>query len=338
MSDADKIDKVINYALDQLGEDYVNTPPGAQPPNTWDCSKLVSWAYKQIGVNLTPYTFSMVNEVVRLPGVSPESTNGLQRGDLLFFFEQSAHHVSMYIGDGLIIEAGAPVQTNLIWNSWNSTRFTSAGRVKGIGVIGEGSNQNDSGNSDDPEDTSNQRAVKTTRKINKNAVALSSVHGTPQTGRFAALNVTNETVYLNSDSSLLSGANNGILNIYANVVIPGDQYELKKEVPGGRNSYEITIDSDFIQDPEQADSIASLMSRSFSYQYKAINVKIFGNPLVQLGDIVKFNYYSGKVLSGSNDWYVVTSIKHSFSTGLETSLTIKPLIETAHLEQISLAP
>ena len=55
-TDSEKIDIVINYALDQLDEPYVNTPPGAQPPDTWDCSKLVSWAYKQVGISLTAYT------------------------------------------------------------------------------------------------------------------------------------------------------------------------------------------------------------------------------------------------------------------------------------------
>ena len=144
------------------------------------------------------------------------------------------------------------------------------------------------------------------------------------------MNLSNETVYLNAEGygELLNGAENGLLQIVANTVIPGDQYELKKLVPGGRNSYEITIDTETIQSEAQAEAVASMISRSFSYQYKSINVKMFGNPLIQLGDVVKFNFYSGKVLSSQNDYYIVTRVSHDFDNGLSTDITIKPLIQT----------
>lgn len=339
---AEEVAGALSYALAQLGKPYVDTPPGANPPNSWDCSKLTSWAWRSGSngrVNLTPYTYTQVQECVKIPNISPANGSvGLQQGDLLFYFENGAHHVTMYKGGGELVHAGSPVQVQPLWTPWNVAHFTSAARVPGIGVIGEDETNQTSGSTDDPEDTSNQRVVKTTRNVYKNAVALSSVHGTTQTARFAALNVANESIYLNTDSDIINGASNGLLNIVAKVIIPGDQYELKKNIPGGKNSYEITIDTDFIQDEEQAQAISSLISRSFSYQYKAINVKIFGNPLIQLGDVVKFNYYSGKVISGSNDWYIVTNVKHTFSGGLETNLTIKPLIETAYLDQISFYP
>lgn len=330
---AERIDQVINYALDQLGEPYVNEPPGAQPPNTWDCSKLISWAYKQIGVSLTAYTYTMADECDPVPGVSIGSTNNLQPGDLLFYFEGTydgstkVHHVSMYIGNDLVVHAGSPVKTEPIWaaqggSGWFDAHFSFARRVRGIGEIS-------SDTTSDTDTDSNQRVVRGTRKVRRDAVALSSVHGTPQTGRFAVLNLANETVFIGSDSTnTLVGADQGILQVVGKTIIPGDQYEVKKSIPGGKNSYEITLDTELIQSPDQANAIASMISRSFSYQYKSIEVKIFGNPLVQLGDIIKFNYYSGKVTSDSDEFYIITKINHSFKNGLETTLTIKPLIQT----------
>lgn len=332
------VDKAIDYALSQVGKPYCpgpNCPHGgyAQPPRTWDCSKLTTWAYSIATggsgysggkIQLTPYTYDQVNECNKISGVSPSNGSAnLQRGDLLYYFEQGAHHVTMYIGNGQLVHAGSPVQVQSLWTPWNITHFTSAGRPKGIGDV--------SGNtSDDKDDTSNQRAIETTRSVRKNAVALSGVYGTTQTARFAAMNLSNETIFLNAEGfgDVLNGSENGLLQIVANTVIPGDQYELKKLVPGGRNSYEITIDTESVQSESQAEAVASMISRSFSYQYKSIDVKIFGNPLIQIGDIVKFNFYSGKVLSSSDDYYIVTRINHDFNQGLSTTITIKPLIQT----------
>lgn len=324
------VDKAIDYALSQVGKPYVDTPPGARPPGGWDCSKLTTWAYSIATggngysggkIQLTPYTKTQVNECDPVPGVSPSNYDNLQRGDLLYYFEQGAHHVTMYIGGGQLVHAGSPVQVQAIWTPWNVTHFTSAGRPKGIGSVS---------GSDDKDNTSNQRVVKTTRSVGKNAVALSGVYGTTQTARFAAMNLSNETVFLNAEGfgDVLNGAEDGLLQVVANTVIPGDQYELKKLVPGGRNSYEITIDTESVQSESQAEAVASMISRSFSYQYKSINVKVFGNPLIQIGDIVKFNFYSGKVTSGANDYYIVTRVSHDFDGGLSTNLTIKPLIQT----------
>lgn len=327
------VDKAINYALSQVGKPYVDTPPGARPPGSWDCSKLTTWAYSIATggngysggrIQLTPYTYTQVNECVPIQGVSPSNGSAnLQRGDLLFYFEQGAHHVTMYIGSGQLVHAGSPVQVQSLWTPWNTTHFTRAARPPDIGVV--------SGNdSNDKEDKSNQRVVKTTRSVGKGAVSLSGVYGTTQTARFAAMNLSNETVFLNAEGfgDVLNGAEDGLLQIVANTVIPGDQYELKKLVPGGRNSYEITIDTESVQSESQAEAVASMISRSFSYQYKSISVKIFGNPLIQIGDIVKFNFYSGKVTSSTNDYYIVTRISHDFDGGLSTTLTIKPLIQT----------
>lgn len=323
------VNKAIEYAMAQQGKPY-NT--SANPPSSWDCSKLTTWAYSIATggsgasggkIQLTPYTYDQVNECEKIEGVSPSNGSAnLQRGDLLYYFEQGAHHVTMYIGNDQLVHAGStPVNVQPLWTPWNQTHFTSAGRPKGIGSI---SGTDDKGN------TSNQRLVKTTRSVGKNSVALSGVYGTTQTARFAAMNLSNETVFLNAEGfgDLLNGADDGLLQIVANTVIPGDQYELKKLVPGGRNSYEITINTESVQSESQAEAIASMISRSFSYQYKSINVKIFGNPLIQIGDIVKFNFYSGKVTSGANDYYIVTRVNHEFSGGLSTTLTIKPLIQT----------
>lgn len=122
---SDRAAIVVSYALAQVGKPYSFS---ASPPSSWDCTKLTSWAWAQVGVQLTPYSYVQAQEVRR---ISPDE---LQPGDLLFFFKNGAHHASMYIGGGMIVEASSPqvgVRVTDVWNSWNVAHFSWAGRPYG---------------------------------------------------------------------------------------------------------------------------------------------------------------------------------------------------------------
>ena len=114
----------VAYALSQVGKPYSFD---AQPPDSWDCSKLTAAAWAQAGVSLTAYSYDQANEVRRI------SVSELRPGDLLFYFN-NAHHVAMYIGNGQIVEAANPsvgVHVTDAWNSWSSSAFSFAGRPVG---------------------------------------------------------------------------------------------------------------------------------------------------------------------------------------------------------------
>jgi len=317
------IDKTVEYAMAQLGKPYVYTPPGARPEATWDCTKLTTWAYRNGSsgrINLTPYSYDQVQEVRKLPGVTVGSTNGLQKGDLLFFFKNGTHHASLYIGNEQIVEAGSPVQVNPVWNSWNSANFSSAGRPYKIGTYGGNNGTGDQGGGQSKEDVITRVAA---RKISPNALAISQIAGTPQTARFAVMNMANESLYLTQDKiNLISKTE---FYIKARALVPGDQNEIKRSISSGRNAFEITIDSDFIQSKDTAEAVASMASRSFDSDIKTITVQIFGNPLIQVGDLVKFNYFTGKIESGPKDFYIVSRVQQNFSNALSTTLTLRPL-------------
>ena len=124
---SDRAATAVAAALAQVGEPYVNTPPGAQPPNSWDCSKLTSWAWAQAGVYLTPYSAAQINQVRTI------SQSELRPGDLLFYYNPSwgrVGHVSMYIGGGMVVEASTPstgVRIHPVY--WGN--FVKAGRPYG---------------------------------------------------------------------------------------------------------------------------------------------------------------------------------------------------------------
>lgn len=317
------IDATVEYALAQVGDPYSFS---AKPPDSWDCTKLTTWAWSKGSngrIQLTPYSYVQAQEVKKL-NVAVNSTNGLQKGDLLFFFKNGSHHASMYIGGNQIVEASSPevgTRVTSVWNSWNVQNFSWAGRPYKIGTYG---GNNGTGTPENPTSEKKDQITKVAaRRISPNALAVSKVAGTTQTARFAVMNMANESLYLTQDKADFISSTAFFLQ--ARILVPGDQYEISKKIPDGSNSFELTIDSNFIQSKSVAEAISSMVSRTFDNRIKSINVQIFGNPLIQIGDIVKFNYYSGKIESGTKDFYIVSRVQQDFNSTLSTTLTLKPL-------------
>jgi cell wall-associated NlpC family hydrolase len=110
--------QALQYALTKRGDPYVW---GAAGPSEFDCSGLVVWAFAQVGISLPHYTGDLWNSGMHV------SRNALEPGDLLFYFADISH-VSMYLGNGLQVEAstyGVPVRVDAV--SWGA--FVGAVRI-----------------------------------------------------------------------------------------------------------------------------------------------------------------------------------------------------------------
>ncbi len=85
----------------------------------------------------------------------------------------------------------------------------------------------------------------------------------------------------------------------------------------------VTFKSYWLQNEADVKSLAQWIKNNVVNKGKVVNLKIFGNPLISVGDIVSIKdvYHS---LSGS-ETFIVTEVKHSFSEGLETSITCRTL-------------
>jgi peptidoglycan DL-endopeptidase CwlO len=88
----------MHKALGKVGAKYRY---GASGPNAFDCSGLVSWAFKRSGKSL-PRTSRAMSRVG-----TPVSRSALQPGDLVFFYGGPSH-VGIYIGNGKIVHASNP--------------------------------------------------------------------------------------------------------------------------------------------------------------------------------------------------------------------------------------
>ena len=99
---------VIDYAIAQVGKEYVW---GGSGPDTFDCSGLTSYAYRQVGISI-PHSSQSQYNLVASQGHLVYSVSALKPGDLVFWgyggSGSSIYHVGMYIGGGQYVHASMP--------------------------------------------------------------------------------------------------------------------------------------------------------------------------------------------------------------------------------------
>jgi peptidoglycan DL-endopeptidase CwlO len=91
----------VATALSEVGKPYVW---GGAGPDSFDCSGLTMWSYAHAGVSLAHWTGDQVNQG------QPIDMKDLQPGDLIFMWPPGTvggppEHVTMYIGNNLIVQA-----------------------------------------------------------------------------------------------------------------------------------------------------------------------------------------------------------------------------------------
>jgi cell wall-associated NlpC family hydrolase len=114
----------LQWAFAELGKPYVW---GATGPNTFDCSGLTQYVWHKAGVDIPRVAADQDTWSIPVP------LSQLLPGDLVFYGTTDIHHVGIYIGNGLMINAphtGAVVSVSSIW--WSD--LNGFGRVHTIGV------------------------------------------------------------------------------------------------------------------------------------------------------------------------------------------------------------
>lgn len=116
--------KVVKFAKAQIGDPY---RAGHSGPNAFDCSGLVRYVFKKItGKELPHFSKAQYRHAKKI------GKKNAKPGDLVFFFENGAHHVGIYIGNGKMVDApnaGGKVRVSPITGSWWGRSFTGMGRL-----------------------------------------------------------------------------------------------------------------------------------------------------------------------------------------------------------------
>ena len=120
---------VLDLARAQTGKPYVWG--GASPQTSFDCSGLVQWVYRQVGVQLPRTAQQQYQATTRVP------REQLQPGDLVFFAQtypssEPITHVGIYVGAGRMINAptgGDVIREMPAFSGFWGAHYAGAGRV-----------------------------------------------------------------------------------------------------------------------------------------------------------------------------------------------------------------
>ena len=120
----DATKEVIEEALSHLGMNYVW---GSNGPNKFDCSGLVQYCYKQVGISLPHSAQGQYNVTSR------KSVNDIQPGDLVFKKKgDRISHVGIYMGGGMVVEASGRkngIKTTPMKKWVNASNFAGVGNM-----------------------------------------------------------------------------------------------------------------------------------------------------------------------------------------------------------------
>jgi peptidoglycan DL-endopeptidase RipA len=100
---------VIRRAVSQMGVPYSWGGGNAAGPSRgidsgsgtvgFDCSGLILYAFAGVGIKLDHYSGSQYNEGRKIP------SSQMRRGDVIFYGPGGSQHVTLYLGDGQMLEA-----------------------------------------------------------------------------------------------------------------------------------------------------------------------------------------------------------------------------------------
>jgi peptidoglycan DL-endopeptidase CwlO len=113
--------QAVRFALAQVGKPYVF---GAAGPDSYDCSGLTMRAWGSAGVSLPHSAADQYNYGTHI------SFSQLAPGDLLFYY-QPIGHVTIYIGDGLMVSAPQTGEDVKVAPAVQTSAYVGATRLTG---------------------------------------------------------------------------------------------------------------------------------------------------------------------------------------------------------------
>ena len=135
-------------------------------------------------------------------------------------------------------------------------------------------------------------------------------------GEFYVFNTSSSTISL-------AGSDNKDLFVYGvSVANAGENYyESDDKITDVKQV--TSFESQWIQSREAAKSLADFLTKQWSKSSIDVDMEVFGNPILQVGDIVTINY-PDRGFDGTGK-FVIRSISHNIDVGISTKLKLRSI-------------
>lgn len=154
----------------------------------------------------------------------------------------------------------------------------------------------------------------------------------PFGAEFIVANTSRHNAVVNGDDNIIFRNDSPIsqvLNVIGRALNISEADEVVAESASQiakRGKVETELTSPWIQSKAMAETLAKWIRRNFGYGNENLSASVFGNPLIEVGDVVDIDY-PAKGYNGEK--FFVTAVSTSFSNGIETKLSlrrVKPLV------------
>jgi hypothetical protein len=160
--------------------------------------------------------------------------------------------------------------------------------------------------------------------VDEYSLSYSTPLNTGFRARMAIANGVPHMVHLKKDADDLNNLTVN-LNLWTQeIVAPSDPEIIESVIDHSNLSETVQLDSEWIQSKQAAYKMLQIVQKGIEGFSKNVSLNIFGNPLIQVGDVVNLSYSLNGI---AQQRYLVHSVSHNFSQGLSTSLNLKRIQE-----------
>jgi hypothetical protein len=173
-----------------------------------------------------------------------------------------------------------------------------------------------------PGNSKTDQQNKQKKLVTENSLSYSTPINTGFRARMAIANNSPHMVFLTKESDDLIRVTVN-LNLWTHeIVAPSDQEIIETVVDQSNIAEVVQLDSEWIQSKSAANKMIKIVEMGLNGFSVETGLNIFGNPLIQIGDVVTLSYNLNGI---SQQKHIVTSVSHSFNQGLTTTLRLNRL-------------
>ena len=141
-----------------------------------------------------------------------------------------------------------------------------------------------------------------------------------------------EIYVLNNSSSFIpleDGDTNSFFVLGSTISKTGEYEESSTKLSEFTVEEPLIFSSNWIQSKQEAASLESWIKTNWASKQMTVNMSIFGNPFLEVGDLIIINHAYQSLSANSLDdnyrVFVVLSIEHTYNSGLETNIVCRTL-------------